>query len=215
MDAAALKDRHRAVRDGQPEATAVRIHRAISWLARAERETDDADARFIFLWIALNAAYASEFGFERTERDQTRTFLAQVLAGDTQRQLHAVVFRQFSGPIRTLVENRFVFEPFWRAMREHDGSGRWEASFAASRKLALQALMEQKTDVVLSIVLDRLYVLRNQLVHGGATWNSAANRQQVRDGASILMAVVPVVVDILIDAGDGDFGAVAYPFLPG
>ena len=71
-------------------------------------------ARFIFLWIALNAAYASEFGFERAERDQTRTFLAQVLAGDTQRQLHAVVFRQFSGPIRTLVENRFVFEPFWR-----------------------------------------------------------------------------------------------------
>ena len=215
MDAAALKDRHRAVRDGQPEATAVRIHRAISWLARAERETDDADARFIFLWIALNAAYASELGFERTERDQTRTFLAQVLAGDTQRQLHAVVFRQFSGPIRTLVENRFVFEPFWRAMREHDGSGRWDASFDASRKLALHALMEKRTGVVLSIVLDRLYVLRNQLVHGGATWNSAANRQQVRDGAAILMALLPVVIEILIDAGDVDFGAVAYPFLPG
>ena len=63
---------------------------------------------------------------------------------------------------------------------EHDGSGRWEASFAASRKLALQALMEQKTDVVLSIVLDRLYVRRNQLVHGGV-----ANRQQVHDGAAI------------------------------
>ena len=74
--------------------------------------------------------------------------------------------------------------------------------------------MGQQTDVVLSIVLDRLYVLRNQLVHGGATWNSVANRQQVRDGAAILMAVVPVVVDILIEAGDVDFGAVAYPFLP-
>ena len=215
MDAAALKDRHRAVREGQPEATAIRIHRAISWLARAEREADDADARFIFLWIALNAAYASEFGFERTERDQTRTFLAQVLAGDTQRQLHAVVFRQFSGPIRTLVENRFVFEPFWRAMREHDGSGRWEQSFAASRKLALQALMEQKTDVVLSIVLDRLYVLRNQLVHGGATWNSVANRQQVHDGAAILMALVPVVLGIMIEAEGAEYGAVSFPYVQG
>lgn len=214
MLAAELKDRHRAVRSGQPEATAVRIHRAISWLARAEREADDADARFIFLWIALNAAYASEFGFERSEREQTRAFLAQVLAGDAARQLHAVVFRQFSGPIRTLVENRFVFEPFWRAMREHDGSGRWEQSFAASRKLALSALMEQKTDVVLSIVLDRLYVLRNQLVHGGATFHSVANRQQVHDGAAILMAVVPVVIGIMIDAGDVDYGAVAFPYLP-
>ena len=37
----------------------------------------------------------------------------------------------------------------------------------------------------------------------------------MRDGAAILMAVVPVVIDILIDAADGDFGAVAYPFLPG
>ena len=102
-------------------------------------------------------------------------------------------------------------------MRPQPGSSsaRWEASVDASRKLALHALMEKKTGVVLSIVLDRLYVLRNQLVHGGATWNSVANRQQVRDGAAILMAVVPVVVDILIDAGDGDFGAVAYPFLPG
>ena len=102
-------------------------------------------------------------------------------------------------------------------MRPQPGSSsaRWEASVDASRKLALHALMEKKTGVVLSIVLDRLYVLRNQLVHGGATWNSAANRQQVRDGAAILMAVVPVVVDILIDAADGEFGAVAYPFLPG
>ena len=172
-------------------------------------------ARFIFLWIALNAAYASEFGFERTERDQTRTFLAQVLAGDTQRQLHAVVFRQFSGPIRTLVENRFVFEPFWRAMRENDGSGRWEQSFAASRKLALQALMEQKTDVVLSIVLDRLYVLRNQLVHGGATWNSVANRQQVHDGAAILMALVPVVLGIMIEAEGAEYGAISFPYVQG
>ena len=56
MDAAALKDRHRAMRDTQPTDLRVRIHRAVSWLARAEREIDDTDARFLFLWIAFNAA---------------------------------------------------------------------------------------------------------------------------------------------------------------
>ncbi|WP_425067816.1 hypothetical protein [Reyranella sp.] len=35
-------------------------------------------------------------------------------------------------------------------------------------------------------ILDRLYVLRNQLLHGGATWNSSVNRSQVRDGAAVL-----------------------------
>ena len=52
-----LKTRHRQVRDDQPEGLRVRIHRAISWLARAQREAGDPDATFIFLCIALNAAY--------------------------------------------------------------------------------------------------------------------------------------------------------------
>ena len=38
-------------------------------------------------------------------------------------------------------------------------------------------------------VFDRLYVLRNQLVHGGSTWNSGINRTQVRDGAAIHVPV--------------------------
>lgn len=41
-----------------PEATRVRIHRALSWLERAEKESKDPDATFIFLWIAFNAACA-------------------------------------------------------------------------------------------------------------------------------------------------------------
>lgn len=34
----------------------LRLHRAESWLRRGEEETD-ADAKYIFLWIAFNAAY--------------------------------------------------------------------------------------------------------------------------------------------------------------
>lgn len=30
-----LKDRHRAIRDGMPEALSLRIHRSLSWLQRA------------------------------------------------------------------------------------------------------------------------------------------------------------------------------------
>jgi hypothetical protein len=212
-DAGSLKDKHRLVRDGQPEDLRVRIHRAISWLARAEHESDDVDARFIFLWISLNAAYASEFGFEQAERDQTRAFIAKVLACDTSRRLQEAVFQQFTGPIRTLIENKYVFEPFWRAVREHNSSGHWETQFSAARRVALKALMEKQTDVVLSITLDRLYVLRNQLVHGGATWNSGANRAQVKDGASILMTLMPIVIDLLIQTGAGKFGPIAYPHI--
>ena len=54
-----LKQRHRQERDAQHSNLRLRVHRALSWLDRAE-QADDLDGRFIFLWIAFNAAYATE-----------------------------------------------------------------------------------------------------------------------------------------------------------
>jgi len=158
-----------------------------------------------------NAAYAREFGKELSERDQLKAYFAALLALDGQGQLHAVLFREFSGAIRTLIENKFVFEPFWRALRDHDGSGRWEQQFTTSRSAAMKALMGQQTDVVLSILFDRLYVLRNQLAHGGATWNSKTNRAQVRDSTHMLAAIVPVLVGLMLENPNADFGPIMYP----
>lgn len=64
---------------------------------------------------------------------------------------------------------------------------------------------------VLSFVFDRLYVLRNQLVHGGSTWNSGVNRAQVRDGAAILAFLLPVFVDLMMDNPGKDWGKPFYP----
>ena len=208
-----LKARHRLVRDNQPEGLRVRIHRAISWLARAERETDDPDAAFIFLWIALNAAYAHEFGFEERELVQIRRFIAVLVEHDREQRLHAVLFRQFSGPIRTLIDNRFVYEPFWRALREHDGSGRWEQQFNDSRKIAMRAVLDKRVDILLQVILDRLYMLRNQLVHGGTTWASSVNRAQLRDGVAILGTLVPVIMALMVEMKDFDLGQEAFPAL--
>ncbi len=211
--AAALKKRHREVRDAQPENWRVRVHRAISWLQRAEREAKDPDARFIFLWIALNAAYAREFGFEQSERGQARQFIDRLVAHDAGNRLQQLVFDQFTGPIRTLLDNRFVFEPFWRALREHDSSNAWEAKFAEARKLAMRALMEHQTALVLSIVADRLYVLRNQLMHGGATWNGDTNRQQVHDAVAILAALIPTIIGLMIEHPEPDLSGITFPTL--
>ena len=206
-----LKDKLQAANDVHEEPSRVRIHRAISWLARAEREADDPDARFVFLWIAFNAAYAKAFSVEEGSREQVRAFFARLIAVDADKRFAAMMLQQFSGPVRTLVANRYVFDPFWRALRDHDSSGRWEEQFHASGRAAMHAVLEGRIDVVLSIVFDRLYVLRNQLVHGGATWNSRANRAQVKDGANIMSAVVPVVIELMLDHPEVDFGEILYP----
>jgi len=208
-----LKARHREVRAGHPEALRLRVHRALSWLIRSEQIHDDPDTRFMLQWIAFNAAYAREFGREETERDRARGFLETLVTLDRERLLHRALFHQFTGPIRTLIGNRFTFEPFWTALRTHDSSERWKAAFSSSRKAALAAVMAGDTAMVLSIVFDRLYVIRNQLVHGGATWNGQLNRAQINDGATILGTLVPLVIGLMIEHPEQDFGDVLYPVI--
>lgn len=210
----ALHARHRQCRQHQSQALSTRLHRAISWLGRAEADDSDDDTRFIHLWIGLNAAYAGEFDFEDSERTRVARFLARTVAADTDKHLHALLFQQFSGPIRTLIDNRYVFEPFWRALRDHDASDRWKTRFDGSRKAAMIALLDGHTADLLTVVLDRLYVLRNQLVHGGATWNSALNREQLHDGCVILGALVPTIIAIMMASAEFDDDPVAYPAIP-
>ena len=70
LEHSALKQRHRLVRDEHPTSLTLRIHRALSWLNRAE-QAEDVDGRFIFLWIAFNAAYAQEFDDSDRTSDKT------------------------------------------------------------------------------------------------------------------------------------------------
>jgi hypothetical protein len=117
----------------------------------------------------------------------------------------------FSGPIRSLMQNRYVFNPFWQFHNGVDGYGDWEERFNASARSFAQAVQSTDTALVLSFVFDRLYILRNQLIHGSATWNSAVNHSQVGDSAAILGFLMPVFIDIMMDNPDGDWGQPFYP----
>lgn len=212
LSADELRQRFISHRDAADNAWRTRLHRAISWLRRAEQEADDLDARFLFLWIAFNAAYASD-ALDCTEYQRYTRFARRIAELDGQERLHALLFTRFSGPVRVLLDNQYVFEPFWRAMSTADSSERWRAEFQTAKKRACEAVMRREAGVALSIVLDRLYVLRNQLVHGGATWQSSANRAQLRDGVAILGDVVTTVLAIMIEHPEEDFGAILYPSL--
>ncbi|WP_323037210.1 hypothetical protein [Pararhodobacter sp.] len=210
----ALKAKQRAIRAGFPETMGLRVHRAISWIGRAEASGADDDARFIFLWIAFNAAYADEREFQsipQGERANFLEFFGLLTELDADRRIYKAVWQRFSGPVRLLLENRYVFNPFWQHHNGIDGFEDWEARFRASARSFAQAFQAGDTARVLSFVFDRLYVLRNQLVHGGSTWNGGVNRAQVRDGAAILAFLLPVFVDLMMNNPSKDWGRPFYP----
>lgn len=206
-----LKERQRAERDRHAEGIALRIHRALSWLKRSE-QCDDEDGRFIFLWIAFNAAYANDLGEMRmAESRLLGEFLQRLSQLDRHDHLYELVWRRYPGAIRVLLDNRYVFQPYWDHQNGLTGSEGWEARFAAARKAAHASLAHHDTGTVLSIVFQRLYTLRNQLIHGGATWGSSVNREQLRDANHIMGDVVPVIIEILLDNAHRHWGDACYP----
>ena len=200
------------IEDVLPERLGLRVRRALSWVERAERESDDPDAAFIFYWIAFNAAYAQDRprSIDSTERELFADFFNAILSLDSGHTIYNAIWVRFSDSIRILLDNKFVFQPFWN---HHAGRGydNWEHMFERSRRGVHQALAARNTSVILSTLFDRMYVLRVQLIHGGATWRSSVNRAQVRDGARILSFLVPLFVALMMSRPDVDWGPSDYP----
>lgn len=210
-----LKTLHRQHREHFPVDLNLRVHRALSWLKRAEAEENDPDAQFIFLWIAFNAAYANEYAQRRTfsEQRQFLEFIDKLLKLDSQKQLQLLVWQQYSGPIQILLKNPYVFEKFWSFQNGMISEDEWQEALDQANQAANRALAKTDTKKVLAIVFSRLYVLRNQVLHGGATWQSSVNREQLRDAVKILRDTIPVVIHIMLNNPDQVWGEAAYPVI--
>ncbi len=208
----ALKQRHRQVRDAHPPQLTLRIHRALSWLNRAEW-ADDVDGRFIFLWIAFNAAYAQEIddGERGSDKAAFLAFLEKLCGLDTTKRIDDLIWREFSGSVRALLDNPYVFPQFWDHQRGRLSEAEWKERFNQAKKAAQLALGGSNTPALLSIIFHRLYVLRNQLIHGGATWGGKVNRDQLRDSTSLLAKLVPLIIALMMDHPETLWGEAVYP----
>ena len=215
LDYANLKAKHRQVREapGYSQDLSLRAHRALSWLQRSEREQDDPDARFIFLWIAFNAAYGQEIEDRAAypEPQVFKHFLRRIVDADGERLMYGLVWNSFNGPSRLLLDNQYIFREFWEFQNGRLDEAAWKLKFEQSRAVANRALANTDTLTILAVLLDRLYVLRNQLLHGSATWQGGKNREQVRDGAAIMAKLVPTILHLMLDLGHQAWGEACYP----
>jgi len=228
------------IQETLPGSLWLRMRRSLSWLDRAEQERDrDHNAAFIFYWIAFNAAYGKEFPRDRTPtmRNQLALYFKTVLSLDSCNAIYNAIWETYKGPIRLLLENRYVYHPFWE---HHGGRGydNWTYTFEQSTRHVNTALAASDTHFILSTLFDRLYVLRNQLMHGGATWRGPVGerpsglprssqpshddatwrnippRVQIPDGARIMATLVPIFIHLMMSHPDVDWGPMDYPVVP-
>jgi len=212
LDFSHLKKRHRELRDISPDNLNLRVHRALSWLQRAEI-AEDEDGRFIFLWISFNAAYANEFDerWRLSEQGTFRSFLSKLCELDENKQLEHLIWQQFSNCIRILLDTPYVLQSFWDFHSGKISEEQWKERLEQDKKIANRALANRDTQLLLGIVFNRLYTLRNQLVHGGATWNSSVNRKQLKDCTKLLYQLVCIIIELMMTHPDTLWGDACYP----
>ena len=193
-----------------PETLTIRLHRAISWLKSAEKQDDNLDLKFISLWIAFNACYAVDLNgiSSKPEKAKLRDFTSSLVLFDRIR-LYNLFWEKYSGSVRVLIENKYVFEKFWEFNR--GDTDNYETSFNKSITTALNCLSKENIEGLMEIVLERLYTLRNSIMNGGSTYNSKLNRAQLKDACNIMQLLVPIIIDIMLENSTHDWGEIAYP----
>ncbi|NRA24632.1 MAG: hypothetical protein HRU08_09180 [Oleispira sp.] len=210
-----LKQHLRSRSDVFSQTHSTRLHRSLSWLKAAgiQLEHDDLDQAFINLWISFSACFY-------IEGKPITSFIEKLVSLDDQQQIYACLWHEYSSSVKALIKNPYVFAEFWQAQRlkgekkeNAQADETWRSSFDQSSVEALNCLSRKKVAPLFSIVLDRLYVLRNQVLQGGATYQSRVNREQVRDGVALLSSIMPIIISIMLDTGEEDWGDIAYPVL--
>lgn len=211
-----LKSIHRENRADFDEDFSIRIHRALSWLKRAEQEDEngDDDAKYIFLWISFNAAYAKHSNEmdAMSEKDRFSKFFNTAL-NHNKFIIYEHILDRFSNEIKGVLDNKYIFNSFWRSLETGHNTD-WEIKKNKLRSDVNKAIpYEKDIIIILDALFERLYVLRNQIMHGGATWEGKINRHQVKDCTRVLENLVPIFIKIMMDSPKADWGPIAFPVI--
>ena len=187
----------------------IRVHRSLSWLDRAfELDPEQQpDGRLLFDWVAFNALYGrwdEREGFPAPDTLAWKDFLRRAFKVD-QGGLLAARLTERREDILKLAENKYLDPRFWQNPSEPGNLRR--------RYFEATALFFEKRWLDLAILtIERIYVLRGQLVHGAATRGSRLNRETLEQSLVLLEQLLLPMLEVVIEKlADDDWPTLCYP----
>lgn len=178
------------------EANRIRLHRAFSWLERAERCGEaQLDDRYLAQWaglMALASRWDEGRGAPAAERTNLASFVRQVFATDHDGVMAAAIERE-----RTLVASMFADRYLARHFEPVDA----------------RALLERRRfDRVAALVLERCALVHAQLAQGGSTYGSRENRTVLKRSSMALDRLSLGALQVFINHGYADdWGGLCWP----
>ena len=197
-----------------------RLQRADSWIqAATELQPDRMHEAFIFLYIAFNCMY----GRRQYEGDQTQiqedldAFLSKILVmRQKEAQESGTLIKDALTACRqdgaVLIRDRFLVNRYWRG---NQPPASLQAKLNKEAVEALEAMADGDCSEFLSRVLHRISVLRNQVMHGCATYGSRSyGRASLSKALRVLRVLVPTFYQLMRRYGhDLPWDPIPYPRL--
>ena len=191
---------------------ATRVRRAISWGMAAETATGE-DEQFIFYWITLNATYGNEEMAAANERLKRATFFEKICELDAENKINKALIA-IQNQLRVFIDNKYMYDEYWKLLKNEVTPEYFENMKIRVRKKIYSGLMSKEDEIdVLDYLFDLISLLRNQIFHGLATYQSSVNREQLRPCIEILKSTVPIIVEIVLEHPEVDWGAISYPYI--
>lgn len=200
------------------KAFATRIQRTISWYERAINNDGDEDAEFIFYWISFNALYEEiwvsenkDKSFETIKREK---FLKNIIKLDNN-LIHEAIKKLCPEDFIFIMGYRYISWEYWGEVRNRllkltddrkkemdlkiELDQKWKLKEEQGKADARQFLSKAvDTTPMLLKLFKRLYMIRNQIFHGNATWGTDVNRSQVKKGCRILEVMILLFIEIIL-----------------
>ncbi|MEZ6046164.1 MAG: hypothetical protein R3C11_11465 [Planctomycetaceae bacterium] len=167
------------------------------------------DHRLILLWISFNTLYGVWNPEERTPVSDAvswNEFLKKILKLDRENCL-AHVLKEHRPLVIRILEDEYLSKYFWQDPTPVR-AGQSKKAMYESKTWYLQ----KKWGILLSRLMERIYLARCQLVHGASTYGGKLNRTALKRCATMLGHLQPAFLSVLIRQGARDnWGLMCYP----
>lgn len=198
-----------------------RIERMDTWMRPAEEASGERDAhlRFLFYWIAYEAAYQTD---SERNHGKLRKDLHGKLVYHCKEKLQGILRAQ-KDDILCILALRQAHPSFWRSRAEENKGvttpKQWETKFkerlgAEMRRLdtsVCRDVMNSEISATLDVLFENLNVVRNQVIHGASSGPNSRGWTQVDVGARLLGTFVPCIREAIKDNIDGNWGEPPFP----
>ena len=185
------------------------------WIDLARKTSDDDDCahvRFVFYWIAYEAAYKVEDSDspDAPEGKRREAFHLQATWHDAIGLQE--ILSQHRESIVKLLELRQAHRSFWyRSKQQATSVAEWNRKFQSRVRDAVRRLDNRETASTLDDIFSNLAVVRNQIVHGASAGSHSRGSTQVRLGAQLLHDLIPCFRDSIASNLDEDWGQPPFP----